>query len=97
LLPTESNPESNTPFVPSKFPGAGSFRVCTVAHLQPRNDGTKFTVLNTHMDERSEPQRKLAASLILARARYEAVTTDAPVFVMVKYLFLCCNNNNAVL
>ncbi|KAJ7282386.1 Endonuclease/exonuclease/phosphatase [Mycena rebaudengoi] len=82
LISSDSFWTSNTPFVPSKFPGAGSFRVCTVAHLQPRNDGTKFTVLNTHMDERSEPQRKLAASLILARARYEAVTTDAPVFVM---------------
>lgn len=72
----------HTPFTPSRFPGAGSHRVCTTIRLQRRNGGTEFTVLNTHMDDRSEAQRRHAASMILARARYEAVTTDCPVFVM---------------
>ncbi|KAJ6612844.1 Endonuclease/exonuclease/phosphatase [Mycena sp. CBHHK59/15] len=73
---------SNTPFEPSKFPGAGSFRICTVTHLQLKTGArTKFTYLNTHMDDQSDAQRQLAASLILSRARFEAVTTRAPVLV----------------
>ncbi|KAF7350818.1 Endo/exonuclease/phosphatase domain-containing protein [Mycena sanguinolenta] len=68
---------------PSRFPGAGSHRVCTTLRLQ-RQDGNKqeFTVLNTHLDDRSDAQRRLAASMVLARARYEAVTTGCPVFVL---------------
>ncbi|KAJ7646020.1 Endonuclease/exonuclease/phosphatase [Mycena polygramma] len=73
---------SHTPFTPSRFPGAGSHRVCTTLRLQCRHSGQEFVVLNTHMDDRSEAQRRHAASMILARARYEAVTTDSPVFVM---------------
>ncbi|KAJ6483840.1 Endonuclease/exonuclease/phosphatase [Mycena vitilis] len=73
---------SQTPFTPSRFPGAGSHRVCTTLRLQCRHSGQEFVVLNTHMDDRSEAQRRHAASMILARARYEAVTTGAPVFVM---------------
>ncbi|KAJ7836915.1 Endonuclease/exonuclease/phosphatase [Mycena olivaceomarginata] len=73
---------SNTPFEPSKFPGAGSFRICTVAHLQLKTgDRTHFTFLNTHMDDQSDAQRRLAASLILYRARFEAVSTNKPVLV----------------
>jgi endonuclease/exonuclease/phosphatase family metal-dependent hydrolase len=74
--------KSNTPFEPSKFPGAGSFRICTVAHLQLKTgDHTNFTFLNTHMDDQSDAQRRLAASLILYRARFEAGTTNKPVLV----------------
>ncbi|CAK5283041.1 unnamed protein product [Mycena citricolor] len=73
---------SLTPFTPSRYPGAGSIRVCTVLQLQRRHGGQKFTVLNTHMDERSEEQRRLAASMILARARFEAHTSGFPVIVM---------------
>ncbi|KAJ7259167.1 Endonuclease/exonuclease/phosphatase [Mycena haematopus] len=73
---------SLTPFTPSRFPGAGSHRVCTTIHLQRRNGGQEFVVLNTHMDDRSDSQRRLAASMILARARYEAVTTSCPIFVL---------------
>ncbi|KAJ6574569.1 Endonuclease/exonuclease/phosphatase [Mycena capillaripes] len=73
---------SNTPFDVSKFPGAGSFRICNVAHLQLlTGDRTAFTLLNTHMDDQSDAQRQLAASLILYRARFEAVTTQRPVLV----------------
>ncbi|KAJ7664263.1 Endonuclease/exonuclease/phosphatase [Mycena rosella] len=82
LLSYDSFWTSNTPFEPSRFPGAGSHRVCTTLHLQRRTDGKKFTVLNTHMDDRSEAQRRHAASMILARARYEAITTSCPVFAM---------------
>ncbi|KAJ7193608.1 Endonuclease/exonuclease/phosphatase [Mycena pura] len=73
---------SNTPFVPSRYPGAGSHRVCTTLHLQRRHGGQKFTVLNTHLDDRSEAQRRHAASMVLARARYEAATAGCPVFVL---------------
>ena len=40
-----------------------------------------FTVLNTHLDDQSDDQRRLAASLLLTRARFEAVTTGEPVFI----------------
>ncbi|KAJ7748989.1 Endonuclease/exonuclease/phosphatase [Mycena metata] len=75
---------SNTPFTPSRFPGAGSFRICTTVRLQRRGTGQEFVVLNTHLDDRSDAQRCLAASMVLARARYEAVTgtTAFPVFVL---------------
>ncbi|KAL1747421.1 Endonuclease/exonuclease/phosphatase [Schizophyllum fasciatum] len=71
---------SKTPFEPSKYEGAGSYRICTVAHFKPHSGGT-LTVLNTHMDDQSDDQRRLAASLILYRARYEAVKTGGPVLV----------------
>ncbi|KAJ7108168.1 Endonuclease/exonuclease/phosphatase [Mycena epipterygia] len=82
LLSYDSFWTSNTPFTPSRFPGAGSHRVCTTVRLQRRQGGQIFTVLNTHMDDRSEAQRRHAASMMLARARYEAAATSAPVFVM---------------
>lgn len=72
---------SNTPFEPSKFPGAGSVRICTAAHFQVTGTDKKFTLLNTHLDDQSDAQRRLAGSMLLTRARFEAVTTNAPVFV----------------
>ncbi|KAH9925033.1 Endonuclease/exonuclease/phosphatase [Epithele typhae] len=74
---------SNTPFDVSKFPGAGSFRICTATHLtlQTGNKPVKFTYLNTHLDDQSDAERRLAASLMLTRARYEAATTGGPVIV----------------
>ncbi|KAJ8522078.1 hypothetical protein ONZ45_g1265 [Pleurotus djamor] len=74
---------SNTPFEPSRFPGAGSFRICTVAHLTAATPtGTQdFTYLNTHLDDQSDAQRRLAASLLLTRARFEAATTGNPVII----------------
>ncbi|KAG8861491.1 hypothetical protein FRB96_002940 [Tulasnella sp. 330] len=80
---------SETPFKPSKFPSAGSFRIATVARLslvdQSAQSGTEyrvFTLVNTHLDERSEGQRELGASLILHRARYEAQTHSGAVVVV---------------
>ncbi|KAH8118710.1 mannose-6-phosphatase [Phellopilus nigrolimitatus] len=77
---------SPTPFVPgSKFPGAGSVRICTASHLNVTTPGSSetigFVLLNTHLDDQSEDQRQLGASLILARARYEAVKQGGPVIV----------------
>ena len=72
---------SNTPFEPSKYPGAGSFRACTRA-LFSSPQGGKFTVLNTHLDDQSDTQRKLAGSLMLHRAKYESISTKRPVFLM---------------
>ncbi|KAK0452086.1 Endonuclease/exonuclease/phosphatase [Desarmillaria tabescens] len=73
---------SLTPFEPSKYPGAGSFRLCTVANFSLTTGAkTKFTVLNTHLDDQSDMQRQVGASLILTRARYEAVRSRGPVFV----------------
>lgn len=78
-----------TPFTPSKFPSAGSFRITTVARLsltdasESENDHRAFTFINTHLDERSEGQRELGASLILHRARYEAQTNHSSAVIVV--------------
>jgi hypothetical protein len=45
-------------------------------------DRKMFTVLNTHLDDQSDGQRRLAASMLLTRARYEAVNTSGPVFII---------------
>jgi len=74
---------SNTPSEPSKFPGAGSIRVCTAAFFSATVGNTQknFTLLNTHLDNQSDAQRKLGASMLLVRARFEAVRTSAAVFI----------------
>jgi len=74
---------SDTPFSPSKYPGAGCKRICTVVRFELLNGtGPKtFTMLNTHLDHRGGEARKFGASLVLARARYEAVKTGEPVFL----------------
>lgn len=71
---------SNTPFEPSKYPGAGSFRACTRARF--RSEAGVFTLLNAHLDDQSDVQRKLAASLMLHRAKFEAIKTGRPVFLV---------------
>ncbi|TFY62867.1 hypothetical protein EVJ58_g3596 [Rhodofomes roseus] len=70
---------SDKPFEPSKYPDAGSFRVCEVTRFKTTTK--TFTVLNSHLDDRSDAQRRLAASMLLARARYEAYATSSPVFI----------------
>jgi endonuclease/exonuclease/phosphatase family metal-dependent hydrolase len=42
---------------------------------------SSFTYLNTHLDDQSDAQRKLGASLLLTRSRYEAVKTNGPVLI----------------
>jgi len=72
---------SKSPFEPSKYPGAGCYRNCTAAHFLHSSSLKPFTYFNTHLDDRSDDQRKLAASLLLIRGRYEAVNTKGPVLV----------------
>lgn len=77
---------TNTPFQPSKYPGASSYRVCTTAHFELLSNHRQFTLINTHLDDHSDAQRKLAASLMLTRAKYEALGTDGtgskPIFIL---------------
>ena len=39
-------------------------------------------MLNTHLDHKSDEQRRLGASLLLRRAWFEAATTENPVFLL---------------
>lgn len=73
---------SNTPFTPSKYPGAGSYRATTLAHFSIAGFRSNFALMCTHWDDASDAQRRLAASLILYRGAYEAATTGSPVFVL---------------
>lgn len=74
---------SPTPFKPSKFPGVGCVRTATRALFRPLTPrGRNFTVICTHWDHQSDPQRQLAASLILYRAAYEVCHHRGPVFVL---------------
>jgi endonuclease/exonuclease/phosphatase family metal-dependent hydrolase len=57
-------------------------RTATRARFKSATGGQDFTVICTHWDEQSDPQRQLAASLILYRSAYEAETTCGPVFVL---------------
>ena len=57
----------------SFFPGAGSRRICTAARFTLKGSPpVDFALLNTHLDDQSDAQRRLGASLILYRAKYEA-------------------------
>lgn len=74
----------NTPFEPSQYPGADTRRICTASHLiLQTNPGhpVPFTYLNAHLDDSSDAGRRLAASLMLTRARYEAYKTRGPVII----------------
>lgn len=72
---------SNTYDVPSKYPGAGSYRTATIAHLKT-NDGKKFTLINAHLDDKSDDQRRLGASMLRHLGAYEYVNSDGPVFLV---------------
>ncbi|KAF9477733.1 hypothetical protein BDN70DRAFT_880842 [Pholiota conissans] len=82
LLSTDSFWLSKTPFKPSKYPGAGCTRVCTVGRLRTIKERKQFTALNTHLDHSSDEQRRFGASLLLHRARFEAMSTHSAVFVL---------------
>lgn len=50
--------------------------------LKTSSGSTNFSYLNTHLDDQSDAQRRLGASLILQRARFEAFNSDGgPVLV----------------
>jgi endonuclease/exonuclease/phosphatase family metal-dependent hydrolase len=66
---------SNTPFTPSKYRGAGSIRVCTTVRfkLYPGTTEERLVpVINIHLDDQSDAQRQLGASMLRMRARFEA-------------------------
>ena len=74
---------SQTPSEPSKYPGAGSIRLATVAKFSAGSGA--FTILNTHFDDQSNDQRMLGASMLRVRAKYEAYNegkNDGKVFVL---------------
>jgi hypothetical protein len=75
----------NEPFdAGSKFPGAGSVRICTASRFTLTSGPgapVNFSHLNTHLDDQSDDERRLAASMLLIRARFEAVTHNNPVFI----------------
>ncbi|KIJ29257.1 hypothetical protein M422DRAFT_215015 [Sphaerobolus stellatus SS14] len=64
----------------SKYPGAGSVRICTVAYF--KSAAGEVAVMATHWDDRSDTQRQLGASLILHRARHEATKRNVPVILL---------------
>ncbi|CDK29634.1 unnamed protein product [Kuraishia capsulata CBS 1993] len=72
---------SYTPFEPSKFPGAGSYRSATAVRLRTV-DGLKFTILNAHLDDQSEEQRRLGGSLLRYRGAFEFEQQAGPVFLL---------------
>jgi len=75
---------SHDPFVPgTKFPGASSVRVATAAHFKLNSwlSNKRFTLVNTHLDDQSDPARAFAASMLLQRARSEAANSST-VFIM---------------
>lgn len=71
---------SDTPFEPSKYPGAGSYRLATIAHMSTWGGGF-FTLINTHLDDRSDDQRKLGASLLKQIGAHEYSYSLGPVFL----------------
>jgi len=74
---------SETPFVPSKYPDAGWNRIVTAARFQSSADpAIKFSVLNTHFDDGSDGQRRLGASMLRYRAHYEAKETDSKAVIV---------------
>lgn len=82
-----NNRLSETPFEPSRFPGAGSTRSATRALFRCRvgngSGGGIITAICTHWDEQSDAQRQLAASLLVQRGAHEAARTrNRPVFIL---------------
>ncbi|KZV91702.1 DNase I-like protein [Exidia glandulosa HHB12029] len=70
---------STTPSKPSRYPGAGSFRLCTLVRLTSKTTGQTVSVLNSHLDDQSDKQRQYGASMLLTRARYEEYAQNAAV------------------
>jgi len=72
---------SSTPTKPSRYPGAGLNRICTTARFLSRISSKPLTLLNTHLDNVSDDQRKYGASLSLIRGRFEAAISRGPVML----------------
>lgn len=60
--------------------------MCTVGRFVTTNaEGTKeqeITIFNTHLDDQSDKQRQLAASLLLQKAHHGILKTNTPIFVL---------------
>ena len=87
LLVTDTFWLSQAPFTPgSWFPGAGTPRLATCAHFRlvaaPPTSTGELVLINTHLDNVSDAQRRLGAAMLLHRARYEAhAKPGVPIFV----------------
>jgi endonuclease/exonuclease/phosphatase family metal-dependent hydrolase len=69
---------TETPWKPSKYPGAGSVRILTIGIFAHRRTRRRLVAMNTHLDDQSSPAREFAAKTIQAQvARFEAVAAAA--------------------
>lgn len=66
---------SETPFDISYFGNLTNRRIATVAKFTLSGAGA-LTYINTHLDHESEDQRKYGLSLVLHRAKYEAIKSS---------------------
>ncbi|GME73488.1 unnamed protein product [Ambrosiozyma monospora] len=73
---------SDKPFEPSKYPGAGYYRDATVCLFEDSSNGVQFVIINVHLDDESDDQRKYAAALVKYRAGYEYQDKHVPVFLV---------------
>lgn len=74
-------PYRKTPSKPSIYPGACCNRLCTVARLFIQATSKPLSLLNTHLDNVSDAQRRYGASLLLIRGRFEAAISKGPVML----------------
>jgi endonuclease/exonuclease/phosphatase family metal-dependent hydrolase len=56
--------------------------VCSSVKLRDKITGRVFHVLNSHLDDRSDEQRRLGAALMLHRARFEAQIRQHTVLIL---------------
>ncbi|KAK9446800.1 Endonuclease/exonuclease/phosphatase [Limtongia smithiae] len=73
---------TTTPYDVSKYSGAGSYRIATVARFSVIATGDTFVVISTHLDDVSNDSRKVGASLIRWRASYETYNKYGPTFLL---------------
>ncbi len=71
---------SETPDVPSKFPGAMLNRVMTYVLLESKEDGTRFLHVNTHLDHKEDRLRMLQMKVIRDLVKDLKQGEDLPIF-----------------
>lgn len=72
---------SKTPFIPSQYPGSNNYRTATIGRFLT-SSGSEFTLINTHLDNESDDQRKYGASMIRYYAAYIYEFFEGPIFLM---------------
>ncbi|CAI5756779.1 unnamed protein product [Candida verbasci] len=70
---------SQTPDVPSKYPGAATKRIVTIATFEHVQSGVKVNFLNTHLDQKSQEAREFSTELI--SSYIESIPNDYPTFL----------------